>query len=68
MCTYISSDGAGATELRSIGGPDLHVIQLDVTKTEDWSNASVYIKEHLSTASASYMIRYFVCLLRSHKQ
>jgi len=50
-CLLADSDGAGATELRSVGGPDLHVIQLDVTKPEDWSNASVYIKEHLSTAS-----------------
>jgi len=51
-CLLADSDGAGADELRNIGSQNLHVIQLDVTKEEDWSKATEFIKSKLSTSSA----------------
>ena len=36
-------------ELRSLSSPKLHVLQLDVTKQEDWSAALQSVKDNLGT-------------------
>ena len=38
-------------ELRSLASPKLHVLQLDVTKQDDWSAALQYVKDSLGSES-----------------
>ena len=45
-CLLADKAGDGAEELRSLASPKLHVIQLDVTKQEDWDQTREYIKKH----------------------
>ena len=43
-CLLKDSGGPGSKELLEIGDKNLHVIQLDVTKEEDWDKAVEYIE------------------------
>ena len=45
-CLLADKVGEGAEELRSLASPKLHVIQLDVTKQDDWDQTREYIKKH----------------------
>merc|ERR1719315_702147 len=44
-CLLADRKGEGAEELRQLGKPRLQVIQLDVTKEEDWKETTRLIKE-----------------------
>ena len=45
-CLLADKEGEGAQELRQLASPKLHVVQLDVTKQEDWDKTRDYIKSH----------------------
>lgn len=45
-CLLADKAGDGAEELRKLASPKLHVIQLDVTKQEDWDKCKEYIKKN----------------------
>ena len=45
-CLLADKAGDGAEELRKLDRPKLHVIQLDVTKQEDWDKCKEYIKKN----------------------
>jgi len=51
-CLLADKDGPGATELRKINNPRLNVIQLDITKQEDWDKALVFVKQNLISTSS----------------
>lgn len=51
-CLLADKDGPGATELRGLASPRLKVIQLDITRQEDWDNALVFVKENLISTSS----------------
>ena len=53
-CLLADKEGEGAQELRQLASPKLHVVQLDVTKQEDWDKTRDYIKSH---ARSSYRPR-----------
>ena len=44
-CLLADQSGDGATELRAVDSPNLHVLQLDVTKDEDWAAAVALVAE-----------------------
>jgi len=46
-CLLADKHGAGAVELRENTSGRMHVVQLDVTKEEDWQSALSYVKENL---------------------
>ena len=45
-CLLADKDGDGAKELKSLASPKLHLLQLDVTKQEDWDKLLDYIKKN----------------------
>jgi len=45
-CLLADKAGAGAEELRQLSSPKLHVVQLDVTKQEDWDAVLQYVKKN----------------------
>jgi len=51
-CLLADKDGPGAKELRELANPRLKVIQLDITKQEDWDKALVFVKENLISTSS----------------
>jgi len=46
-CLLADSDGVGAKELRAIASDRLHVLQLDVTKEDQWEKVKQYIIQQL---------------------
>lgn len=57
-CLLADKEGEGAQELRQLASPKLHVVQLDVTKQEDWDKTRDYIKSHArshNSASGIYL-------------
>ena len=55
-CLLADKDGEGARELRSLASPKLHVLQLDVTRSEDWSAALQQVKDILGSNGALWGI------------
>lgn len=51
-CLLADKDGPGAVELRELANPRLKVIQLDITKQEDWDKALVFVKDNLISTSS----------------
>jgi len=51
-CLLADKDGPGATELRKLGNPRLHVLQLDITKQKDWDEALAFVKANLISTSS----------------
>lgn len=51
-CLLADKEGPGATELRGLANPRLKVIQLDITKQEDWDKALEYVKKNLISTSS----------------
>ena len=57
-CLLADKEGEGAQELRQLASPKLHVVQLDVTKQEDWDKTRDYIQSHArshNSASCIYL-------------
>jgi len=50
-CLLADKNGPGAEELRGLQDPNIKVLQLDVTKAEDWDKAHELIKENLGASS-----------------
>ena len=55
-CLLADKEGEGAVELRSLSSPKLRVLQLDVTRQEDWSAALLQVREHLGPAGSLWGI------------
>jgi len=51
-CLLADKEGPGAKELRGLGSPRLKVIQLDVTKQEDWVKAKEFVEKNLISTSS----------------
>lgn len=51
-CLLADKDGPGATELRGLANPRLKVIQLDITKQEDWDKALEFVQKNLISTSS----------------
>jgi len=51
-CLMADKDGPGATELRGLNNPRLKVIQLDITKQEDWEKALDFVQKNLIATSS----------------
>jgi len=47
-CLLADKKGEGAEELRQLASPKLHVVQLDVTKQDQWDAVKDYIKKNSS--------------------
>ena len=45
-CLLADKEGEGAQELRKLSSPKLHVVQLDVTKQEEWDKVLEYVKSN----------------------
>ena len=45
-CLLADKKGEGAEELRHLASPKLHVVQLDVTKQDQWDTIKDYIKKN----------------------
>merc|ERR1711915_208529 len=52
-CLLADKDGPGATELRKLGNPRLHVLQLDITKQKDWDLLGLTSSQPLQAFGAS---------------
>ena len=52
-CLLADKAGAGAEELRQLSSPKLHVVQLDVTKQEDWDAVLQYVKKNTKYGRSS---------------
>ena len=55
-CLLADKEGEGAQELRQLASPKLHVVQLDVTKQEDWDKTRDYIKSHARSHHPAHCI------------
>jgi len=51
-CLLADKEGPGATELRDLNNPRIKVVQLDVTKQEDWDKVAVFVKQNLISTSS----------------
>ena len=61
-CLLADKAGGGAEELRQLSSPKLHVVQLDVTKQEDWDAVLQYVKKNTKYCQSSSGLFWFIII------